>query len=425
MKFCYPQEMKELPPPEWILHELLQKNSTALMYGPSGLGKSFVALEMLFALATQNDGIFKPMREGRVLYISGEGTAGLGVRLLAWEGDRNTILPSDNPAFIGQALQLSDPKDRRHFITAVRKEFKERLPILIIFDTLARCAVGLDENSAKDMGLLVDGLEQIRTELGCSVLLVHHSTKASPKTERGSGAIFGAVDTVLSLQQDRRYLKLECVKQKNGEPAQTRRLLLKGHLDSCVLDASKVAEARSQQQKLLEVHTVAAATAVSMSKRTYMREAYPPPQWDWDGEAIVCAHTIIGTKMVVEQVSPTDEEFVVWRRAVRKFRQETKTDTAQVNPFAYTCEEAALLRSSGEDQDRMLEARRRVREGRIEGREAPYPACSDLDLAWWIWGVAEMGVPQVDVMRMFNITRRVVQRNVEAWRKYGLLPFEG
>ena len=285
MKFQYPSDIRNMPPPEWIFHELLQKNSTALLYGPSNLGKSFLALEMLFALATQRDDVLKPVSQGRALYICGEGLAGLSVRLAAWEKSRGVKLPENNPVFVGGTVQLADPKSRRQFVTAIRKEFGEDLPVLIIFDTLARCIVGLDENSARDMGMVVDGLEVVRQELRCTMLPVHHSTKQDPKTERGSGAIFGAVDTALCLRRDGSFLELTCPKQKNGHRAPPLRLDLAKQHGSCVLDTNIKKKAEDQTAHLRAVLTEPGAKKAILPKSSYIREMFPPRPWEWDGEA--------------------------------------------------------------------------------------------------------------------------------------------
>lgn len=427
MKIGYPNDIKNLPPPEWIIHELIQTNSTILFYGPSTVGKSFSALEMMFALACQHEGIFKPLVEGLILYVVGEGLGGLGVRLKAWELDRELSLPEKNPAFVGQPIQIANPKSRRLFVDALRKEFGERKPLLIIFDTLARCAVSLDENSAKDMGELVEGLEQLRLELQCSIMLVHHSTKANPKTERGSGAVFGAVDTVLSLLKDGNYLKLECPKQKNGHRAPPRRLQLKDielpdGTTSCVLDTRKVAQERNQLEALLEIHISAEATTLQLPKRVYMRDAFPPREWDWDGEAPVCAVELLGSKVHLDQIAPDDAYFQAWLKTDRKYRQEEKSESATVNPFSYSCESQEFWQANATERNRILETRRQEREDRLAGNGLP--AVSDIELAWWIWGIVEMGVIQADVIRWLDIQRGQLQRNVQSWRRYGLLPFK-
>lgn len=422
INFLYAPDIKSLPPPKWIFKELLQENSTALLYGPSGLGKSFVALEMVCAAATQHSGIFNPLAEGAIIYVTPEGAAYLNIRLRAWELDRGVEVPQNNPVFVTQAVQIADPKSRREFVEAIRKEFNDRRVLLIIFDTLAKCAVGLDENSAKDMGLLVHGLELIREEFSCTLILVHHSTKANPKMERGSGAVFGAVDTVLSLLRDGVHLKLECPKQKNGERTSTRRLNLKVCHESCVLDAKTVAKERIQLGQLQSLHVDDDAKPLHISKAMYMRDAFPPRTWDWNGESPVCAVTSVASRVIVEQIDPDDADFQKWLEAPKRLRQISKDDKAAVNPFLYTCEDQEWWDADPHQRHKILEARRAVREDRLAGRGDP--TALDLELAWWIWGICDMGISQADVIRWLGVTRGQLQRAVKCWKDFGLLPFK-
>ena len=423
MKILSREDVLNMPPPQWLFKNLLQKNSTALLYGPSNLGKSFLALELMFSLASKDSSIFEPLEDGLVLYVAGEGAAGLNIRMKAWEADRGVEVNGENVGFVETAVQLADPKSRRLFVTAVRKAFPGRKPALIIFDTLARCAVGLDENSAKDMGTLVEGLEAIRREFDCSVLLVHHSTKASPKTERGSSAVFGAVDTVLSLLRDGANMKLECPKQKNGERTPSRRLTFKKCHGSQVFDARKVAEVRSQVERLQEVLTMEGAKEFAMPKRTFMHEGFPPRLGYWSADVRACAVTAIGSKIHIEQITGEDKDFDAWLKAGPKFRQESRDDKATVHPFAFIGESEHYWDADSKGRDELLEKRREYREDVLAGNGITYPATPDAELAWWIWGVAEMGLQQSEVMRYLDITRGVLQRYTKCWREYGLLPF--
>jgi AAA domain len=75
----------------------------------------------------------------------------------------------------------------------------------VVLDTLARCMVGADENSAKDCGIAVDSITRLlsHTPEGRGVLLgVHHAGKDG-KTLRGSSAFEGAADTVYFTSRDR------------------------------------------------------------------------------------------------------------------------------------------------------------------------------------------------------------------------------
>jgi DNA-binding transcriptional ArsR family regulator len=76
--------------------------------------------------------------------------------------------------------------------------------------------VGGDEDAAKDMGVFIDGIERLRTTLRATVMTLHHPTK-NQAAERGSGALRGAMDTVLRLSVSQRVIEMRCEKQKDAE----------------------------------------------------------------------------------------------------------------------------------------------------------------------------------------------------------------
>src|SRR5439155_17182506 len=112
--------------------------------------------------------------------------------------------------FLREAVNLLREGEVDDFLAAVAA-LPER-PVLIIIDTLARCLVGGDENSAKDMGIAIAALDRLRAELGCSVLVVHHTGHANEERERGSSALRAAVDTLLVLRAAGSVITLKCAK---------------------------------------------------------------------------------------------------------------------------------------------------------------------------------------------------------------------
>jgi len=106
---------------------------------------------------------------------------------------------------------------------------------LVIIDTLARCMAGGDENSARDMGRLIQSADMIRDLTSAAVLLVHHTNK-SGESERGSTALRGAVDTLLSLKKSESgIITLTCEKQKDGAPFQPIEMVFEERLESVIL----------------------------------------------------------------------------------------------------------------------------------------------------------------------------------------------
>jgi hypothetical protein len=90
---------------------------------------------------------------------------------------------------------------------------------MFVVDTLARVMTG-DENSAKDMGVIIESVDYIRQQTGCHVMLIHHPNK-SGTSARGSGNVFGAIDTEMWVEKK----KLSFTKQRDlpmGKPIKFR-----------------------------------------------------------------------------------------------------------------------------------------------------------------------------------------------------------
>jgi hypothetical protein len=124
--------------------------------------------------------------------------------------------PPQDLFIIDQAINLLDPGSVAEAIDAV--EQLEVRPRLVVLDTYARSLVGGDENSARDTGEAVAAIDRLKYRLDCAVLVVHHKVK-SGNTDRGSGALAGAVDTKIRLDRKDKTMDLTLIieKQKNFE----------------------------------------------------------------------------------------------------------------------------------------------------------------------------------------------------------------
>ena len=71
----------------------------------------------------------------------------------------------------------------------------------MVFDTLAHCFGGNDENSAEDMGAFIQDCDAIKQRTGATVIVVHHSGKNEEAGARGSSALRGALDVELMVKK--------------------------------------------------------------------------------------------------------------------------------------------------------------------------------------------------------------------------------
>ncbi|MBR0684256.1 AAA family ATPase [Roseomonas eburnea] len=219
------QEAVSLPPPEWLIEGLIVRDTLSVVYGPPRSLKSFLALHIGLSIAHGVPwGATTPAPVG-VAYVAAEGAAGLGRRIQAWEQYHHVAGASNRFRLIPATINLRHPETVSLLIEALRaEESKGSFPIgLIVFDTLARSMVGGDENSALEMGQVIDAADRLRREFKSSVMLIHHTGKDRARGMRGSNRLLGDVDTSLEVERSESTgnLTVHVRKQKDAEDGQS------------------------------------------------------------------------------------------------------------------------------------------------------------------------------------------------------------
>jgi hypothetical protein len=169
----------------WLLYKILEAYVLAVIAGPRGTFKSFIALDWMMRIALQGH---------VVVILSGEG-AGLDRRIDAWmrthapEVDLSTlsILVLEHP------LNLSLEAD----MAALREAINELpdKPVAVVIDTFSKFSAGIDENDNSEVAAYLSVLaEQIREAFGSTVLLVAHSGHGDAKRPRGASSLMANPD---------------------------------------------------------------------------------------------------------------------------------------------------------------------------------------------------------------------------------------
>lgn len=212
-------ELASFPPTETLRETRFVARGLNVVFGASGAFKSFYALDAALRIA----------QTAPVMYIAAEGAGGLHRRVSAWREYHQKS--SGQLHFICQEVNLLSTEQVQSLITVV-KPFK---PVLVIFDTLARCISGGDENSAKDMGVAVRNSALTQRHLNTGIVWVHHTNRAD-RGERGSGAIRGAADAMIEVAATGDgVIRVSCSKSKDGEPWPTEDLMFRPVANSGVL----------------------------------------------------------------------------------------------------------------------------------------------------------------------------------------------
>lgn len=207
-------ELDQLPEPSWIIDGHLPEGLLAL-YGPSSSGKSFVALDWSLCLASGRAWFGNAVQQRRVLYVAGEGAAGIRVRRDAWLAEHRADVTGFH--VLGQAVNLLDGRVQVQLTQAVR-----RLGIgFVVLDTLNR-TMGGDENSTEHMSAYIAACTQLM-QAGATVLIVHH-TGVDTTRMRGNTALYAACDAVAVVEREPESDEIVVLndyprgKQKDAEP---------------------------------------------------------------------------------------------------------------------------------------------------------------------------------------------------------------
>lgn len=258
----------------WVITDIIPAGGVVSLVGGSGVGKSFVAVDMACSIASgaQWHG-YDVEHAGSVVYVAAEGGGGIDKRVLAWAQAHGM---DDVPGLhmLLDAPIIDDQKDAA-LVAETLAELSRRIqsPVrMVVLDTLNRVMQG-EENSATAMAALMRGVEMIRQRLGCAVQIIHHTGHGEQQRARGSSAFFAALDSEITIKQiGTGVVELENTKSKDSEAFDPVRLKLdkveiKGIFDrkgrtvtslvpramSMVEEGVALGEMTPDEQKLLEI----------------------------------------------------------------------------------------------------------------------------------------------------------------------------
>ena len=193
-------EMDDVAPPAFAVEELIPDCAVGWLGGPSGSYKSFVAVQLMFALCRGVPALghreFAPIRRHKVLYVAAEGATGVVMRAraalahLGLEGTRDHLIWRE-------AVDFTDERALdRMLAVAVEHGFT-----FIIADTWRQVTPGVDENANTDVSLILRRLLTLRDTEGVSSLLLDHTNKSAKGLADlgGAGAKRANADYVLMM----------------------------------------------------------------------------------------------------------------------------------------------------------------------------------------------------------------------------------
>lgn len=188
---------------EWILKGYIAAGpSLCIIFSPSGLGKTFVVIDLFLTLAyglTVWHGV--ECRKARCLYMCAEGYAAVMPRIQCWI-EQHEVADCHSVDFWIEngSITLDDPESVLELQEYLNRRFGSRKPDIIAVDTMNLFMKG-DENSTRDSTAFVHALKALSAENRCTILLVHHTGVADERRGRGSTVFKGSLDTELRLSR--------------------------------------------------------------------------------------------------------------------------------------------------------------------------------------------------------------------------------
>ncbi|PLS83588.1 MAG: hypothetical protein CYG59_00670 [Chloroflexi bacterium] len=200
------EEIEQLKPPTWLIKGFVPVGEVTIISGAGDTGKTFIAVDMMKRTA----------QHYRVMYVAAEDAPGVGIRKKGWDIHHKR---SANGNFLmwADTFSLYDATYIDSFINEIRDMGLQ----MITIDTLSQVAIGADENSSNDMGVVMGNAQRIAHETGAAVVILHHNTKDNANY-RGSSVIKNNTYGFLEVSKDNDTIRLECGRIKNTKPFEPR-----------------------------------------------------------------------------------------------------------------------------------------------------------------------------------------------------------
>lgn len=243
----------------YLVKQWLDRDATSLVFGASNTGKSFFALDLAVHIAAGERWQGFRVTQGRIIYVAAEGGLGFSKRIHAISKELPELFAKAQEQFCHLPLQLDlhATEDADALLTAI----DDRPVDMLIIDTLAMSFGAGNENDGKDVTQFLTNIARIRENLGCHVMLVHHSGKDQTRGARGHSSLRAAIDTEIELTVDGLMRAAKATKQRDLEGGKVAAFTLEtvqlaedldgDPITSCIVKPQDAAELKRSKSRML------------------------------------------------------------------------------------------------------------------------------------------------------------------------------
>ena len=183
---------QDAPEIDWIVDGVLESSATAMIYGDSGIGKTFLSMHLAYCIGAGKSWFNHKCQQCRVLYLDGENGTGLlhnRSKLIDVAGEADiTYFPFPDLAL--------DDSGQRLLIELIDSTDADA----VMIDPLMTFMKG-DENSIQDIRPQIRGLREIAESQDCALALIHHENRSGGY--RGSSGFKDLVTLQLHIKKSK------------------------------------------------------------------------------------------------------------------------------------------------------------------------------------------------------------------------------
>jgi hypothetical protein len=198
-------EAKDLPEPAILIEGMLHKGSKLVFGGSSKSFKTWCLFDLAMSISTGTDWLGRHTTIGKVLYVNFE------IEEFAWQVRLRKVAQAKQQAPALGMLHLWNLRghaaDFRSLIPKIIARAKNEGYSLIILDPLYKLYGNTDENSAGDIGLLLNEIERLAKTANAAVAFGAHFAKGNASSKdaidriSGSGVFARDPDSILIFTQ--------------------------------------------------------------------------------------------------------------------------------------------------------------------------------------------------------------------------------
>lgn len=177
------------PEPEWLVDKMIPRGGCGFVAGIPKSMKSWLSLDLAVSLATGSSWLQNEGRTANVLYIQEEDPAPLVLnrhKIIAQSKVPPWHTESPTPGNLYMKIYMGYDGTDLAWQSWLRDIVEEYKIDLVIFDTLATIAPGVDIDSGREVkGELLDPIKDVARVTDTTMLIVHHMTKSAVSDRAG------------------------------------------------------------------------------------------------------------------------------------------------------------------------------------------------------------------------------------------------